>query len=92
MAKPEAREEAPTPTSVGPLDEAAKEAMQWMIADLGDALLHEAKRLAGNQPISEIELKEAHARLRYPTKDSLTFADAQAIICVARVGRVSQLA
>ena len=65
------------------LDPSATEAFQGLVADLREALLAEALRTAVGGRITEDDLLLAYKRLSYPSKDSIQFADAQAVISQA---------
>ncbi len=65
------------------LEPSANQALQELVADLREALLSEAQRTAGSGRISDDDLLLAYKRLSYPAKDSLQFADAQAVISQA---------
>ena len=62
------------------LDPSANEAFQELVSDLREALLSEAQRTSVGGRITDEDLLLAYKRLEYPTKDSLQFADAQAVI------------
>jgi hypothetical protein len=65
------------------LDPSANEAFQGLVADLREALLSEALKTAVGGRITDEDLLLAYKRLSYPTKDSIQFADAQAVISQA---------
>jgi hypothetical protein len=65
------------------LDPSANEAFQGLVADLREALLSEALRTAVGGRITDEDLLQAYKRLSYPTRDSIQFADAQAVISQA---------
>lgn len=65
------------------LDPSSREAFQGLVADLREALLSEAQRTSIGGRITEDDLLLAYKRLSYPTRDSLQFADAQAVISQA---------
>jgi len=65
------------------LDPSVNEAFQGLVADLREALLSEAQRTSVGGRITDDDLLLAYTRLSYPTKNSLQFADAQAVISQA---------
>ena len=65
------------------LDPSANLAFQQLVADLREALLTEAQRTSVGGRITDDDLMLAYKRLSYPTKDSMQFADAQAVISQA---------
>jgi hypothetical protein len=65
------------------LDPSANEAFQRLVADLREVLLAEAMRTAVGGRITDEDLLLAYKRLSFPTKDSIQFADAQAVISQA---------
>jgi hypothetical protein len=65
------------------LDPSATRAFQDLVSGLREALLSEASRIAAGDKISDEDLRVAYHRLNFPTKDSLQFADAQAVISQA---------
>jgi len=64
-------------------DRSATEAFQQLVSDLSEALLSEASRSAAGDKITGEDLYQAYSRLSYPSKDSIQFADAQAVISQA---------
>jgi hypothetical protein len=65
------------------LDPSANQAFQQLVAELREALLAEAHRISVGGRITDDDLMEAYKRLSFPTKDSIQFADAQAVISQA---------
>ena len=65
------------------LDPTANKAFQELVENLREALLAEARGIAAGGRITDDDLMEAYKRLNFPTKDSLQFADAQAVISQA---------
>lgn len=65
------------------LDPSADETFQELVAALREALLFEAQRTAVGGRITDEGLRNAYKRLSFPTKDSLQFADAQAVVSQA---------
>jgi hypothetical protein len=65
------------------LDSAAQESFQECVASLRNALLSEAERISVGGRITDDDLMQAHKRLSFPSKDSLQFTDAQAVISQA---------
>jgi hypothetical protein len=65
------------------LDPEALRAFQDLVGDLREALLNEAAKLAPDGHITDEHLIAAYKVLSYPSRDSLQFADAQAIISQA---------
>lgn len=65
------------------LDPSADDVFQELVAGLRQALLAEAQRIAVGGRITDDDLMLAYKRLSFPTKDSLQFADAQAVISQA---------
>jgi hypothetical protein len=66
-----------------PLDPSAEKAIRQLSSDLTDALLGEASRIAEGASINDDDLYQAYRRLCFPSKDSIQFADAQAVISQA---------
>jgi hypothetical protein len=73
------------------LDPSATTAFQDLVADLRSALLAEAARHSTGDRITDDDLFLAYKRLQYPSKDSIQFADAQAVISHAfRENRITE--
>ena len=83
MAKPQEREEPVIENLGKPLDPSATSALRGLVSDLRDALLVEANRVSGDACITDDDLFHAYKRLSFPSKESLDFADAQAVISQA---------
>lgn len=66
-----------------PLDPSATKALPYLVSHLRKALLSEANRLSTADHVTEEDLDQAYGRLSFPDKDSLQFADAQAVISQA---------
>lgn len=66
-----------------PLDTSANRALAGLVSSLRDALVLEAIRLSSDSHVTDVDLYQAYQRLSYPNKDSLAFADAQAVISQA---------
>lgn len=84
--QPESAEESPV-RYLGqegkPLHPSAREALQGCLSDLRDCILIEANKHSDGSSIDEDDVYRAYKRLQYPTKDSLQFADSQAVISLA---------
>jgi hypothetical protein len=65
------------------LDPTANVAFQELVANLREALLAEAQKISVGGRITDDDLLLAYKRLSFPTKDSVHFADAQAVISQA---------
>lgn len=65
------------------LDPSAIQALQTFVADLRETLLSEAAKVSNSGQITEDDLALAHGRLNFPTRESIQFADAQAVISQA---------
>ena len=83
MAEPQEKRESATENLGKPLDPLATEALQGLVSDLRDVLLVEANRVSSDDHITDDDLYQAYKRLSFPNKDSLAFADAQAVISQA---------
>jgi hypothetical protein len=66
-----------------PLDPSARKALPQLVSDLREALIVEAGRVSEVEYITADDLLWAYKRLSLPNKDSLQFADAQAVISQA---------
>ena len=64
-------------------DPSAKQAFQQLVETLRAALLSEASKVANGESITEDDIYLAYKRLNFPNKDTLQFADAQAVISQA---------
>jgi hypothetical protein len=83
MAEPQEKRESTTENLGKPLDSSATRILQELVADLRDSLLVEANRSSNDDHITDDNLYQAYDRLSFPNKDSLAFADAQAVISQA---------
>ena len=83
MTEPQAKEESATDSLGKPLDPAASRSLMQLREDLYKALRAEAQRLSGPHPITDDDVYRAYQQLSFPDRNSLAFADAQAVVSQA---------
>jgi hypothetical protein len=83
MAEPQETRESATECLGKPLDPTATRALEGLVSDLRNSLLVEANRVSSGEHLTDDDLFQAYRRLSFPNKDSLEFADAQAVISQA---------
>jgi hypothetical protein len=62
---------------------AADRALQELVSDFQETLVGKASNLSTGDSVTEHDLYKAYEGLAYPSKESLQFADAQAVISQA---------
>jgi hypothetical protein len=83
MVEQEGKGEAATDNLGKPLDPSATKVLPYLVSNLRQALLVEANRLSSADHVTDEDLEQAYRGLSFPDRESLQFADAQAVISQA---------